>query len=287
MFQTEFVVSDLHMGDKGPRDNFAAMSKGYRENEFLGFLDYVESNNGRLRIVGDLFELWQGNISRVLTCRMPLIDRLAAMGAVYQLGNHDIDLKYFVNTFRIGHRLFDNLISTPQSILRSGRRIVFIHGHMEDAYCSNECPDMGRVSAIYTGLKEDKNGGPLLRKYKYRTVEADTLGRIFWFMNAWGWLLRKPNHGLCMRKAVLATFNDGNTDALFYGHTHEPGQFYTKLGSDERHWGAYENKALPIYNLGTWAEQKNTFGTVDDNGTCALLDWVDGKPVENQDVLWV
>lgn len=278
-FQPEFLVSDLHAGDGGPRDNFAAMSGGNRLNEFNSFLDYVENVNGRLRIVGDLLELWQGNISKIFKFRLPLLNRLAEMGAVYQLGNHDVDLKYFVyGAVRINHPLFYNLLSTPQQIERNGRKILAIHGHIEDEFCCGENPDMGRVSAIYTGLKEDKNGGPLLRKYHYRTVEQDTLGRMFWPINLWNKLRRKPDHGLTMRRAVLQTFRNANVQALFYGHTHEPGQF------------AYHDQKyikLPIYNLGTWAEEKNTFGRVNVDGSCGLFDWVNNSPVPNEDVLYV
>lgn len=278
MNRPEFAISDLHMGDKGPRDNFAAMSKGRREWEFNRFLDYVEYCNGTLRIVGDLFELWQGNISAVLTARLDLIDRLARMGAVYQLGNHDIDLKYFVTgRVRLGHKLFDNLIDGPQCIVRNGRRIMFTHGHLEDKYCCGETPDMGRVSAIYTGLKEDKNGGPLLAKYDYRTVENDTLGRIFWFTNLWNKLTFKPDHGACMRQAILQTWRKSGAQALVYGHTHEPGQFAFKSTGEK----------LPIYNLGTWAEQVNTFARVNTYGHVFLYDWVDGQPVNNTQLLYV
>lgn len=277
--QTEFLVSDLHSGDGGPRDNFAAMSGGNRLNEFNSFLDYVENVNGRLRIVGDLLELWQGNISAVIKHNLKLLNRLADMGAVYQLGNHDVDLKYFTyaNGCRIAHPLFDNLLSTPQVIVRNGRRVVFVHGHIEDEFCCGENPDMGRVSAIYTGLKEDKNGGPLLHKYHYRTVEQDTLGRLFWPINIWNKLRRKPDHGLTMRQNIRQTLTDNQAQALFYGHTHEPGQFQIK--------GTFAK--LPIYNLGTWAEEKNTFGRVDANGTCGLFDWVNNLPVPNEDVLYV
>ena len=268
----EFAISDLHIGDGGPRDNFAAMNGGRREQEFLRFLDYVESQNGTLRIVGDLFELWQGNISAVITRRMYLLDRLAALGAVYMLGNHDIDLKYFVcGKVRLSHALFNNLISTPTCIVRNGRRIMFTHGHLEDKYCCGETPDMGRVSAIYTGLKEDKNGGPLLTKYGYRTVENDTLGRIFWLMNLWGKLLRRPNHGQVMRDCILQTWRKSGAHVLIYGHTHEPGQFYFRNGQGE----------LPIYNLGTWAEQVNTFARIEPDGRVGLFDWNNGKITPN------
>jgi UDP-2,3-diacylglucosamine pyrophosphatase LpxH len=58
-----FVVSDLHIGDGGPRDNFSVDSKAQK---FDCFLDYVEDCGADLFVLGDLFEFWQANISRVL-----------------------------------------------------------------------------------------------------------------------------------------------------------------------------------------------------------------------------
>ena len=51
-----FVVSDLHLGDKGPRDNFHAPiirdDKCFdREKQFYLFLEHVEKSNGELSIV--------------------------------------------------------------------------------------------------------------------------------------------------------------------------------------------------------------------------------------------
>jgi UDP-2,3-diacylglucosamine pyrophosphatase LpxH len=51
-----FCVSDLHLGDRGPRDCFNVKN---REERFMAFLDHVESCNGRLVILGDLFDWWQ------------------------------------------------------------------------------------------------------------------------------------------------------------------------------------------------------------------------------------
>lgn len=265
----QFCVSDLHMGDLGPRDNFAAMSDGKREAEFNAFLDYVESEQGELTIVGDLFELWQGNVSRVLTCRMPLLDRLADMGTRYLLGNHDIDLKYFTaSSVGLSHPLFADM-RFSHTICVGDKRILLIHGHEQDPYCCNEVPDFGRISAIYTGLKEDRNGGPLSKKYRGTTIENQVLGKFFRVSALFRRLRGKPSHSDIMRQAVLTAWRTSNCHALLYGHTHEPGQFVC------------EGRKLPIYNLGTWAEHTNTFARVSENGEISLLDWVDGQSRPN------
>ena len=53
-----FCVSDLHLCNRGPRDNFAYNG---REARFSDFLDFVAASRGRLIVLGDLFDWWQAN----------------------------------------------------------------------------------------------------------------------------------------------------------------------------------------------------------------------------------
>src|SRR4051812_24656595 len=55
-----FVISDLHLGDGGMRDNFEA---GKKTPQLRAFIDHVGSEGGELFILGDLFEFWQMSIS--------------------------------------------------------------------------------------------------------------------------------------------------------------------------------------------------------------------------------
>ena len=152
-----FVVSDLHLCDGGPRDRFAWND---RPKQFDRFLNFVEQQDGRLIIAGDLFDLWQCNFSRSVKHYGPLLDRLAAMHAIYVVGNHDIDLLHFTGTHFLNHPLFDTLCG-PFVLNNGRRRIKIMHGHEADKYCSNEMPDFSRILATITGLLEDKNGGPM------------------------------------------------------------------------------------------------------------------------------
>lgn len=276
-----FVVSDLHMGDKGPRDNFNAMSNGRREAEFNAFLDYVDSQNGELTIDGDLFELWQGNISRVITARLDLIDRLSYMDAVYLLGNHDIDLKYFAGRVGISHPLLTHSIQRPnlgfeRIIEANGRRVLIIHGHEQDKYCRSETPDLGRISAIYSGMREDKNGGPLLNdRWGSTTVEKRSLGRWGRFSAFVRRCMGEESLDMLIRQEVMKTYRERGVDALIHGHTHQPGQFWKHSPIIDR------DIVLPIYNSGTWAEEVCTFVRIGTGGAIELLDWVNGEPVPN------
>ena len=52
-----FCVSDLHLCDRGFRDNFAVEG---REARFYKFLDYVEAEGGQLYVLGDSVRLLAG-----------------------------------------------------------------------------------------------------------------------------------------------------------------------------------------------------------------------------------
>jgi len=261
------------MGDSLFRDNFAHMASGYRQHEFELFLDYVERDNGELIIVGDLFELWQANMSRVLTHRKSLLDRLAAMGTRYIIGNHDIDLMYFGQDGRmtLDHPLFDHILS-DFTLYMGGLSIHMIHGHEQDPYCCDEHPGIGRISAIYTGMKEDRNGGPLQGKY---TVEGRTLGRLTFPGRVRRWLRGDPSPTQVIRKNIVKELSMySGADALIFGHTHEPGLFV-------RYPDDHGMRQLPIYNCGSWTEHTPSFVRIEPNGYIGVYDWVDSRPVPN------
>ncbi|MHC5213875.1 MAG: metallophosphoesterase, partial [Planctomycetota bacterium] len=131
-----FVVSDLHIGDGGPRDNFSVDSKAQK---FDCFLDYVEDCGADLFVLGDLFEFWQANISRVLVHRLPLIDRLARMKAVYVVGNHDADFEHLIGREILAHPFFDRM-SGPFERVIANKRFKFMHGHELDPFNRDGTP---------------------------------------------------------------------------------------------------------------------------------------------------
>jgi UDP-2,3-diacylglucosamine pyrophosphatase LpxH len=269
-----FVVSDLHVGDQGPRDNFYHMNNGHREQEFKNFLAYVWSHKGgRLIIAGDLFELWQSNISEVMTCRPWLLKKLGEMEATYQLGNHDADLKYFAGKSFLYPYMFGNMTDEDITLDVGGKRILITHGHKQDPYCASDVPGIGRISAIYAGIREDRNGSPLVGKYGSKTVEARSLGHWDRLSRCCRRLIGKPSATQEHRQAMCQTLVDSEADALIYGHTHEPGQFY------------HEDRPLPIYNAGTWAEKVNTFVHIKPDGTVLLKNWYENCTVANTDRL--
>lgn len=258
-----YAISDLHLGDGGPRDNFAY---GTHEKELMSLLDMVEADHGRLVICGDLFELWQSNISKVLTKRVWLLDRLDQMKAIYVLGNHDADLRYFMFGERewLNHPFFRRMTDSFSQVI-AGRRFHFTHGHVADPYCAGDTPGLGRITAIYSGLAEDRNGCPMLDKY--RTVEDKVVGRLESFVSLWNQLRGKPDRFTAINRRLrqLLVQPANGYDVVVCGHTHFPG----RIGD----WH---------FNTGTWAERVNSFVCIDNDGTVSVFDWKSGHPIPNR-----
>ena len=169
-----FVISDLHMGDGGPRDNFAW---GDREKQLGLFLDYVAQQQGELIVLGDLFEFWQMNLSKIITLHKPLMDRLAAMDATYVIGNHDADFDHFIGTGFLSHPLFEKM-SRPFEREIGGKRFKFMHGHEVDPFNSGDTPGKGRVFCILAGMREDENKSPVLPNGEFVEDHLEEIGDV-------------------------------------------------------------------------------------------------------------
>ena len=153
-----FCVSDLHLGDRGFRDNFAVEG---REARFYKFLDYVEAEGGQLYVLGDLFDFWQANLSKIVVAYLDLLTRLNKMQAVTSSGNHDCALPAFIGQPALmpGHPLFRREVRAFEQTI-GGRRFAFLHGHESDPYCRDLNPGTGEITAIISGMLEDRNRGP-------------------------------------------------------------------------------------------------------------------------------
>jgi UDP-2,3-diacylglucosamine pyrophosphatase LpxH len=154
-----FVISDLHMADKGFRDNFEIDNK--REDKLLKFLDFVEQKNGELYILGDLFEFWQGNIGEIFIKRIKVLDRLSKMKVKYILGNHDGCLKALIGSNIFAHPFFKSLC-LPFIMDINGKKFKFMHGHEYDPFNNTEKPGWGEIFTIFAGIQEDRNSGTML-----------------------------------------------------------------------------------------------------------------------------
>ena len=287
MDRSIFVISDLHMGDGGPRDNFAL---GDREKQLGLFLDYVAHEQGELIVLGDLFEFWQMNLSTIITTHLPLLDRLAQMNALYVLGNHDSDLDHFSGTRLLPHPFFQSM-SGPFERQVGGKRIKFMHGHEVDPVNKGDIPQWGRAFSIVAALAEDKNGSPLDKNGNF--VQDDLEAVAGHFEEMFGdvaWLAGKierfvgfsslgllaghltPAQNPDRQKEFLLLYRQDKEangyDLAVVGHTHHAG----RIGD----W---------YCNSGTWARKTNSFIRVDADGGAAVFNWVNGQPVPNETVL--
>jgi UDP-2,3-diacylglucosamine pyrophosphatase LpxH len=285
--KTIYVVSDLHMGDGGPRDNFAFDNKA---RQFSLFLDFVQAQNGQLFVLGDLLEFWQANISRVLTERMPFLDRLAQMQTRYVIGNHDADFEDLAGTGLLRHPFFDGM-SGPFTQTIGGKTFQFMHGHELDPFNRDGTPGWGRILSILVGIMEDRKGSPLLSAGGFTEKSLLKLSRGFMWM--WNMSVNRLEISQSRRtptdfeasltpaqspekvKGILALYHKDKIqkgyDVLVAGHTHK---------ADSR-GGWY-------YNSGCWVGLRNHFLRIEPDASVYVCEWKDGRgqvihgPQDNQ-----
>ena len=237
-----FVISDLHLGDGGVRDKFEARGK---TPELRAFLDHVGSEGGELFILGDLFELWQMNLSLLLVRRREILDHLAALAPVYVPGNHDVDLAHFIGTDFLDHPFFRSM-RAPFVRDLGGRRYRFFHGHETDPFNAGSDPGFGRMLAIFGGIFEDENGSPLLASGEgvgdvleqfgesmltiwqcavatMKDRPADAAGRDL-RPNAALTPAQDPDRLVEHVAGVRADLEQSGYDVAVLGHTHKPGR---------------------------------------------------------------
>ncbi|WP_437873220.1 metallophosphoesterase [Sorangium sp. So ce363] len=273
-----FVISDLHIGDGGARDNFEA---GKKTSQLRAFLDHVGSEGGELFILGDLFELWQMNLSLLFVKRRALLDQLAALRLVYVPGNHDVDLVHFIETDLLNHPFFA-CMRAPFTRELGGKRFHFCHGHETDPFNAGDEPGFGRMFSILAGVAEDENGSPLLKGGESVEDVLERFGDSI--LTIWKRTLAtmsqrvtegdpSPRGALTPAQnpdrlgehvvGVRAELDTGAYDVAVLGHTHKAGS----IGD----W---------YFNSGSWAGPLNSFLRISPDGHVRYLEWKDGRAVE-------
>lgn len=120
------IISDLHLGDRSGSDDF----KGHEQLKHL--LDYVKLEKAELILLGDIFELWQADLDKILFSYSDIMAKLFDLAALtnvyYVVGNHD----YLPFYKYIGKR-FGNI-----SVLAEYRNeeigLLAHHGHKYDQF---------------------------------------------------------------------------------------------------------------------------------------------------------
>ena len=254
-----YCISDLHLGDKGPRDNFFARG----EDRLYSFLEYVYEQRGELIILGDLFEWWQTNLSTSVLAYRELIDNLGGLGATWVLGNHDNALEGFRGTLLMPHHpLFRSCVGGFARVV-GGRKIAFAHGHEGDPTCADPNPGIGALTAIMSAMLEDRNKGPNKGGH---AVEDQFIGALEWPLNLWRSVANRASRRKELLNGMEQYRKDQRCDAVLCGHTHEAGQ----LGN--------------YYNTGCWCRDLDTFARVNDGGQINIFEWTgtEAKPYNQE-----
>lgn len=147
-----YCISDLHIGNKGCRDNFHCNNL---EGPFLSFVNYVRSQGAELMILGDLFDFWLNSVGDVISKNLNIINQLAQVKSTYIIGNHDVDIRQLIETKMLNHSFFENgMVEERKNI--NGIEILFKHGHdVDPANCGVE-PGKGRLWTIFAAMVKDQ-----------------------------------------------------------------------------------------------------------------------------------
>ena len=214
----------------------------------------MNDSKGQLRVLGDLFDFWTTNLSAAVLAYRELIDRLAALGATWVVGNHDNALAGFRDKCLMpNHVLFLRSRPAFQEFI-NGKRFAFLHGHEADPYCRDLNPGIGEITAIVSGLLEDRNKGPV---HNGHPVEDEFVGTLEAALTLWVRLTGRHGRLAEMIDNVEKYRAEQKADVVVSGHTHAPGRI-----------GDYH------FNCGSWCRDRDTFVRIEDDGTAEVFEWL-------------
>jgi hypothetical protein len=148
----------------------------------------------------------------------------------------------------------------PFEEIIGGRRIAYLHGHEADPYCCDLNPGTGEITAIISGMLEDRNKGPF---HNHHAVEDEFVGTLEGALTLWRRLTFQHGRQEEMVAGVEKYRQKQRAAVVVYGHTHEPG-----------HIGDYH------FNTGCWARRHDTFVSISDGGQGSVWEWLpDQGPV--------
>ena len=244
------------MCDKGPRDTFCLDGRLDRFNKFL---DFVESKNAKLIILGDMLDFWRVNISSSIKSYKDILDRFSKMEAKYVLGNHDNAFVEFIGTTYDSPTVFLSEAIGPFDETINGRKFTFLHGHEVDKYCKDNNPGIGNINVAISGLLADKNNSPIKHG---KNIEDELINTLEFFNNMYLKIMKHTDNRTQTLKDIEDYRKSKNADVVIYGHTHDAGNI-----------GNYH------YNTGTWSREIDTFAEIMDDGSVNLYQWTkDSKP---------
>jgi len=256
-----------------------------RELLFNNFLDYIEERNGQLVILGDCFELLRYPIESILVRRRELLDRLAAIQAVYVPGNHDEDAFSLRDPYCPLHPFFTRI--TDAFTQRIGdRRFRFMHGHEIDPLMNAGWKNLGRMIGAMTYRYE-------LRR-ESRAATRDTLGLSPVLDDP---ILRLR---LRLRRSMIRTMREGRVRMSAEKVRDLTRQIRTQRMithySDDRVEDLYDVAVVGhthyaatfgdwFFNSGSWTGRSNDFLSISPLGEVELLHWTACGPETPDEIL--
>lgn len=273
------MISDLHIGDSTKKDN---LSVG-RERLLHLFLDYVDKNDGELIILGDFLELWKYRLSKIISKRRGLLDRLAGMDMTYIPGNHDADISDYMLGRLVPHKFLEK-IRTPFVKQIGDTSFKFVHGHEVDPFIPEFLLNFGKIFGSLAGRFQIIPGQCILSN---DAVSDACLEMGEHLLNTWKWFAGKvglaireyysfipPEHfnkmqrSVRTRKMLIRYHRDlrkGLYDKAIVAHTHKAGSFD----------GWY-------HNCGSWTGTNHNYLIITPDGKVSIFDWSSDGPKTNK-----
>jgi len=259
-----YVVSDLHLGDKSPADNFFPI-----ESRFKQFLDMVEQDKNHLLILnGDIFEIWQCRMGDIVIQYNDLLSRLVNMNTVFIVGNHDIDLIGMENV--PGGCWFFDKFKTFCVIEKEGKKKITIkHGHQLDMY-NNPGTSLvtPRVMSLLMSALEKLYPDSRIEGFTKKYIEPMARNTMKFILHIYETVFFKDhkNDASTHLDSLDKYRKEYPEGILVSGHTHRAG------------W--YENWYV---NSGTWEDGENSYYIkITDDNNIVLFSFPENKIIDKQ-----
>ena len=190
------VISDLHLGRRGPTDGF-----GHDDAEFLRFLCFLEGNFEQIVLLGDIWETLtgtlpgqaQGELRAAQTAHPELTRRFRRRKYRHVHGNHDLVSR--------------DVDGIPEEITlkADGVRLLFTHGHQGDGLVANgqQASELGVWA-----------GGWL------RRLRLDPVYRIASYIDNWRGGVSPDSTRCSFQRAWMHRAAHRDVDVMVTGHTH-------------------------------------------------------------------
>jgi len=245
------------------------MRRNGREELFDGFLDYVQTQDGQLIILGDFFELLRYPLDSIIARRGELLDRLADMNTIYVPGNHDEAVFSLVDPEDLPHPFFAGM-SDAFTQQMGNRRFRFMHGHEVDPLVNAGTHNLGRMIGAVVYRFELRNGLRACTSRERARAVLQARGRRQWRMTRTpgecrlrtsAERVRLLTRQIRTQHMIMCYWQDKAMDLFdvaVVGHTHHAAAF-----------GGW------FFNSGSWTGRNNDFLAISPEGRVNVCDWND------------